>query len=243
MLPQVNIIRAKNADFLSFYEAAGISGVLTAHGVWDELTIQLSKTIIDTTKLTPVIFDIGANMGTFSVPIGRYIAERNGIIHAFEPQRIIYYQLCGNIFLNKMENIYAHNVALSNINRCEDVKPLNFSGAWNIGAYSLSSTNINEQPLSEKLERCVFKKLDDIKFDVQITLMKIDVEGMELEVLHGAREVFEKQYKPPVFFEFNSGDPKGPAVMQFLLSYGYKISKYADSDYLAQHADFPANII
>jgi hypothetical protein len=33
MLTQVNIIRAKNGDFISFNEAAGISGVLTSHGV------------------------------------------------------------------------------------------------------------------------------------------------------------------------------------------------------------------
>ena len=132
MLPQVNIIRAKNADFLCFYESAGISGVLAAHGVWDELTIHFAKTLIDGTPLKPVVIDVGANMGTFAVPIARHIEKLAGVVHAFEPQRIIYYQLCGNIFFNRIDNIFAHNFALSNADTISNVSPLDFNKSWNI---------------------------------------------------------------------------------------------------------------
>jgi hypothetical protein len=47
MIPQVNIIRVKNATLLCFNESAGISNVLAQHGVWHELTIHFAKTLIN----------------------------------------------------------------------------------------------------------------------------------------------------------------------------------------------------
>lgn len=243
MLPQVNIIRAKNANFLCFNESAGISNVLAQHGVWDEPTIHLAKTLINRTALKPFIFDIGANMGTFSIPIARHIENLMGTVYAFEPQRIIYYQLCGNIFLNRIDNIYAHNCALSNTEYIDYVKPLDFNKSWNIGGYSLSESTGNSQPLTEKFEKITFKLISDFDFDDQITLIKIDVEGMELEVLQGGLELISKNNFPPILFESNNGDPKGPLVLQLMIEMGYKISKYSDSDYLAQHPDFIAKMI
>jgi FkbM family methyltransferase len=243
MLPQVNIIRAKNADFLCFNESAGISNVLAQHGVWDELTIHFAKTLINKNSLKPVIFDIGANMGTFSIPIASYVENLMGTVHAFEPQRIIFYQLCGNIFLNRIDNIHAHNFAFSNIDSIIDVKPLDFNKSWNIGAYSLSESMGNVQPLTEKSEKVIFKSMNDCSLDDQLTLIKIDVEGMELEVLQGGLAFISKNNFPPILFEYNNGDPKGPFVLKLLTQMGYIISKYADSDYLAQHPESSAEMI
>src|SRR6202000_994051 len=78
MLPQVNLIRAKNGDFLAFYEKHGISRVLTEHGVWDELTVAIARTLVDMTDMTPTILDIGANLGTFTVALAKHIAPRGG---------------------------------------------------------------------------------------------------------------------------------------------------------------------
>ena len=234
MLPQVNIIRAKNGDFLSFYERAGISDVLTQYGVWDELTITLAKVLIDRTAAKPVIIDVGANMGTFSIPISKHIEMTEGVVHAFEPQRIIYYQLCGNIFLNRINNIYCHNIALSNIDLISDVKPLDFHKSWNIGGYSLAENTESPQPLNEKTEKISFKKMNDIELINTPTLIKIDVEGMELEVLQGGLNLIRSSNFPPIMFEYNEGDPKGPIVLQLLMGLGYQIKKYADSDYLGK---------
>lgn len=243
MLPQVNIIRAKNADFLCFNESAGISNVLEQHGVWDELTIHFAKTLINKNSFKPVIFDIGVNMGTFSIPIASYVGNLMGTVHDFEPQRIISYQLCGNIFLNRIDNIHAHNFAFSNIDSIIDVKPFDFNKSWNIGAYSLSESMGNVQPLTEKSEKVIFKSLNDCSLNDQIILIKIDVKGLELEVLQGRLAFISKNNFPPILFEYNNGDPKGPFVLQLLTQMGYKISKYAESDYLAQHPEFSAVMV
>ena len=243
MLPQVNIIRAKNADFLCFNESAGISNVLAQHGVWDEPTIHLAKTLINRIGLKLFIFDIGAKMYTFSIPIARHIENLMGTVHYFEPQRIIYYQLCGNILLICIDNIYAHNYALFNTEYINYIKPLDFNKSWNIGDYSLSESIGNAQLLTEKFEKITFKLISDFGFDDQITLIKIDVAGMELEVLKEGLKLISKNNFPPILFESNNGDPKGPLVLQLMIEMEYKISKYSDSDYLVQHPDFIAEMI
>jgi FkbM family methyltransferase len=234
MLPQVNIIRAKNADFLSFYERAGISGVLTAHGVWDELTINIAKNLINISTKNPNILDIGANMGTFSIPIAEHIIKRNGTIHCFEPQRIIYYQLCGNIFLNRLDNAYTHNIALSTENAQKEINTLDYHQAWNIGAFSLIP-GIDTQEITTIKEFCQFLKLDDFNINQPITLIKLDVEGMELEVLTGGMLKIQTDGFPPILFESRKNDHRTDLVFKLLKDIGYKFTQYADEDWLAQH--------
>ena len=216
MLPQVNLIRAKNADFLCFWESAGISGVLTAHGVWDELTIHLAKVLIDRTPSTPIILDVGANMGTFSIPIAKHIEGRSGLVHSFEPQRIVYYQLCGNVFLNRIDNVYTHNVALSDVDQYGHVKPLDYTKSWNIGAYSLGADNRDGQERGASQERISFVKLDDFGINPEITLIKIDVEGMELEVLKGGMKSIHKAVFRRCFLSTTRVTPRVPWSFSFL---------------------------
>jgi FkbM family methyltransferase len=241
MLPQVNIIRAKNGDFLSFYERAGISGVLTAHGIWDEATIHIAKALVDASSKKPVIFDVGANMGTFTIPLSHHILSRNGVLHAFEPQRVIYYQLCGNIFLNRVENAFAHKMALSTAVGEQEIDILNYHSAFNIGAYSLVPGKDNQEKNISK-EICIFSTLDNILNDLSISLIKIDVEGMEIDVLSGGIERLAANDYPPIIFESNNGDAKAQLVYELLTKLGYCIIKYAEEDCLAQHPKWDSEI-
>lgn len=241
MLPQVNIIRAKNGDFMSFFESAGISGVLTAHGVWDEPTIEISKALIDLVDRKPVVLDIGANMGTYSIAIARHIYLRGGIVHAFEPQRVVYYQLCGNIFLNRFDCVYAHNIALSNRKTLLEINPLDFHTAWNIGAYSLVP-GFDAQIHSNTCEYCQVDTLNDFPISDPVTLIKMDVEGMEMDVINGAFVFLEKNKFPPIFFESLEQDQRSQDVKISLADLGYDILQYANNDYLAQHRNWPSQI-
>jgi FkbM family methyltransferase len=241
MLPQVNLIRANNGDFLSFFERAGISGVLTAHGVWDELTIGIAKVLIDNSNKTPSILDIGSNMGTFAIPIGKYIQDKGGFIHCFEPQRIISYQLSGNIFLNRLDNAFVHRVALSDWTGWDEIQILDYNQAWNIGAYSLVP-NMDTQEKQKMKELVNFYRIDDYSSVAEITLVKIDVEGMELNVLKGGGYKLKENKYPPILFESLSGDPNAAAVMNILFDMGYKCSQYANEDWLAQHHAWDSEI-
>jgi FkbM family methyltransferase len=241
MTPKVNIIRAKHGNFLAFFEPRGISGVLTASGVWDEVTLSIAAKLIDSDPERPMVYDIGANMGTFTVPIARHIAPRSGKVFAFEPQRIVYYQLCGNLFLNRLDNVYAEKIALSDESGVRPIFPLDYAKAWNIGGYTLDSESDGQLRISDS-EPCEFQPLDNLAPPRQATLIKVDVEGMENIVFRGASEFLLRNAFPPIIFESWSGDPKAEEAITTLTKYGYDITRYAEHDCLAQHQSRPAII-
>jgi len=55
----------------------------------------------------------------------------------FEPQRIIYYQLCGNIVLNRLDNFRAFNQAVGDSDGDIEMPEINYENNVNIGAFSL----------------------------------------------------------------------------------------------------------
>jgi FkbM family methyltransferase len=237
-LPQVNIIRAQEGDYLSFFDKRGISAVLTAHGTWDPVSIALAKALVDIQPSPPIILDIGANMGTFTIPLAKHIGERGGYLHAFEPQRIVYYQLCGNVFLNRLNNVYVHQVAIGNQTKMCSIPALDFGEAWNIGAYSLVEGR-DSQLKSTLQDSCAFQKLDDIKFHDKISLLKVDTEGMELDVFRGANNLLQASGFPPILFEFWEGDKE---IFKLLSSLGYDCKQYGNEDWLAQNVTFATEI-
>jgi FkbM family methyltransferase len=48
------------------------------------------------------VLEVGANIGVFTVPLARFV-HPGGRVIAFEPQRIMYQMLCGNLALNAVD--------------------------------------------------------------------------------------------------------------------------------------------
>lgn len=80
---------------------------------------QYEKYMFDFLELNQIdcegkdIVDVGANNGSFAVDFSHLVGD-HGRVFSFEPQRIIYYQLCANVFLNGLDNVYCYNVAVGN---------------------------------------------------------------------------------------------------------------------------------
>jgi FkbM family methyltransferase len=159
-------------------------------------------------KLKPsgrtIVLDIGANIGTASVPI---CAENNFELIAVEPSKENAALLLKNIFTNKIKaKIYCYAL----VNKVTQNYIKLFINRGNTGANSLSSlwnpsVDLNDDRLVEfvpckTFDEIFFQKNIDVK---KIIISKIDVEGVEEDVLNGSRKFLELN-TAPILLEYRN---------------------------------------
>jgi FkbM family methyltransferase len=157
------------------------------------------------------VVEVGANIGLLTLPFARFVAPEGKVI-AFEPQRIVYQMLCGNLALNAITNVFGHNSAIGHEPGSITVPPVDYAKVGNFGGVSLRGRTEGEAvPLltidSLSLERCDF--------------MKIDVEGMELDVLQGAARTLAR-FRPRLYVE-NDRPENSPSLIRYLLALDYRL--------------------
>jgi len=164
-----------------------------------------------------------------------------------------FYQLCGNIFLNRLENIFPYHCAVGgDDSEIEIPKIFDYSACTNVGAFSINKTVVAsnrydfQQHLLRGKEVVQLRRLDSLQLP-EAGLIKIDVEGHELEVLRGGVELLRRSGYPPILFEMWDTETHPwyagarEDLLGFLASLGYsKIERISplEINYLAQH---PAN--
>lgn len=178
-----------------------ISHFLRNGNVWEQATLKISKYLIESIP-APILVDIGANLGAWSVPMGNHIRSSGGEIHAWEPQRQVYYQLCANLFINNLTHCFAHHQAIGERPGEIDVPVLDIMQDHNLGAVSLLPDifEIQGHQETENYEKVSLTTLDILALP-KADLVKIDVEGMEFEVLSGGKNWLRNVGYPPILFE------------------------------------------
>jgi len=171
-----------------------------------------------------VFWDVGANVGLFSL----YAAtlQPTAQILAFEPAAHNYASLCDNIVINGFTNIAPFSVALGQGNLAFDELHLSKveagSSIHHVGAKSpwAESEPVFRQP-------CVKVSIDSMVLDHGFpapTLLKIDVDGLELGILDGARTVLN-QVKS-VLVELDANDPSEiSAATNLLEQAGFRLTE------------------
>ena len=155
--------------------------------------IEKTIDIIHSLNLNPnhSIIDVGGADGTVSIMLSK--AFPNAKIYTFEPIQASFQQLSQNT--NTYPNIQINNLALGN-----KAQKLQMQIAERITSSSLFDINeeIEDKYLATNIkkkseEEIEVKRLDDIFDDNQIfNLIKLDVQGYELEVLKGGIEVLKQ---------------------------------------------------
>ena len=145
----------------------------------------------------PVILDVGANIGVHTLFFSS-IAGPRGKVHAFEAQRIVFQMLMGNLALNSIENVFGHGLALGRAPGTLKLPPVDYSRPWNFGGMSLATESPEpqfrhgtaEHAAADKNEIIPLITLDSLNLD-RVDFIKIDVEGMEEDVLRGAARTLD----------------------------------------------------
>ena len=147
-----------------------------------EPELQQILRLIGTLPPNCVVVDAGANIGLVSIPVAQAIRGKGGIVHAFEVQRMMFYALCGAAALNDLENLHVHHRGLGAAGAVLKVPRVDYGAAQDFGMVSLS-----EQEKISAYETVQISAIDELSLP-RLDFLKIDVEGMEIDVLSGARK-------------------------------------------------------
>lgn len=153
------------------------------------------KTIHERNKID-VFLDVGVNLGQTLIKIKNITPDVQ--YYGFEPNPACVYYVDYLMRINKLTNTHLSCLALGHIN---DYIDLHFKGMQDTRATLLANEDIvKELVLKKKVPVVPFDDLN-LMFDVSQTfVMKIDVEGYELEVFKGATKFIDK-YNPICVFE------------------------------------------
>jgi FkbM family methyltransferase len=165
------------------------------------------------------------------------MAQKCGLVYAFEPQRLVYQAMCANLALNQLTNVLAWQAAIGAAEGRIFVPNLNPREPANFGGVSMQST-----PTPEAV---VLLTLDGIGFP-RVDLLKIDVEGMELEVLMGAEKLIDR-HRPYIYVENDRRD-KSEALITWLHGQGYELywhmpPLYNSKNFAAEKLNVFTNIV
>jgi FkbM family methyltransferase len=135
--------------------------------------------------------DVGANVGAVALALAKYVGA-GGKVYAFEPGPPNQQRLRRNLALN---SVLAARVEVLECGVGERPGELWWAEeAGNPGNALLSEKGTHEIPVITLDDFLRERPLDRVDF------VKIDVEGMELQVMHGSRELL-RAFHPTLYFE------------------------------------------
>ncbi|MPV71567.1 FkbM family methyltransferase [Burkholderia sp. BE17] len=186
-----------------------------------------------------VAIDGGANIGVHTIEWARHM-HGWGRVLSFEAQEVIYYALVGNIALNNCLNARAKLAALGEHNGELIVPQPDYFAHASFGSLELRQQR-NTEDIGQRISydpsngtRVPMISIDSLGLE-RVDFFKLDVEGMEVDVLRGARHTLQT-LKPILAIEIIKSDQA--AITGMLDEFGYRYFP-AGMNLIAAHADDP----
>jgi len=187
------------------WESDYIQGMLAEKAVPYELPmLQAMRGVLNEGDL---VLDIGANIGNHTLYLAAVVGCR---VVAFEPNPILATPLQASIALNGLEERVS--LIRKGVGSAEAKAVFEESKPDNLGAQSLTLIDAADSS-DDNASAMDVVPLDGMTFEQPVKAIKIDVEGMELDVLKGAKRLIEKDL-PSLFIESHNEE-------QFLLIHGF----------------------
>jgi FkbM family methyltransferase len=174
-----------------------------------------------------VFIDVGANMGTHTLGIARHLGDR-GRVYSYEPQRLLFQMICGSLALNAVTNVFCMNEAVGAapgklaVPQFDYFRPMNF-GSVEFGVEQREKLDQVRGDDPSKADYVPVSTIDHLDLP-EVHVIKIDAEGMELEVLEGARKTLAR-CSPVLLVEHLKVDRE--RLLAVLKGAGYQVYHYA----------------
>lgn len=207
----------KSVDLVGFSENDYIyQKIKSSSGFYELALLSYMQSVLPKSSLEElVIFDVGGNIGNHSVFFGLFIADH---VVAIEPNEAVIPYLKRNLETNLSTDKFT-------------LFPVGLGASSSYGELALPiQNNIGSAKIEMVNQGSIrIQKLDDVFTDwvgcdvkhqsMRLSAIKIDVEGMELEVLKGGTQLLNDAH-PELFVEAAS-KVEFDSIAKFLLPYGY----------------------
>ena len=167
--------------------------------------------------------DVGANFGFYTAILSRTIPPTRKVL-SIEPDMVYFAYLTRNIRLNKCANTAALQVACwSTETSLSIARPI-------VGTALSSHVELRHKPDLPVIQGRPLDKVA-MEYDCHPSIVKIDVEGAEVEVLRGMEQILERD-KPTIVFE--ARERTVDDCRKILSRHGYRVQRMKDGNYLAE---------
>ena len=223
----------------------GVGFQLLEKGAYDPVDVELALHLIEARRRFHgdgvVAIDCGANIGVHAIEWATAMTGWGSVI-AIEAQERIYYALAGNIAINNCFNAIAMHAAVSSAPGIMRIPNPDYLTASSFGSLELkprANTEFIGQAIDYSDDKTV--AVQQISLDAmalpRVDLIKLDIEGMELEALEGARQLIET-CRPVVLVEQIKAGPE--PLRAWLEERGYRVVD-AGMNLLAIHRSDPTH--
>jgi len=186
-----------------------------------------------------VFYDIGANFGFFSVLVGRLVGT-SGMVYAFEPVPANALMVGRNACANGLSNIKVLRIALCREDGMGELLLAHHAGGAVLKSVGTPPPDLAGSVMVETASLDAFLARQHLK---PPNIVKIDVEGAEIEVLQGMQRVLNT-WGPTVVLELDDESrdacaEKVRVCKRFLHDLGYRteslLNSYPDGKWFVRH--------
>lgn len=220
----VRIAACRHGEIRYFSTDDTIGQALELYGEWAEADVHLMSQIV---RPGDIVIEAGANIGTHTLALAQIVGER-GCVHAFEPSPWAYSLLAANLASNGVTSVQTYQACVGAASGKLGFPMVSPRQITNLGAVGFHT--IESLPEAE-MRDCPLVSIDSLALS-RIDLIKIDVEGYELEVLEGAMASIAA-LRPTIFIETQNAVAArlgwggfAPAIIDRLRPLGYSFWHY-----------------
>lgn len=190
-------------------------------------TIKWLKTM----KPTDILFDVGANVGMYSI----YAGVRGVRVYSFEPEASNSYILNKNIARNKLsEKVTAFSFALADEEAVNVLKLTSFvpGSAHNTFGDNEAFNQTDWQAVFH--QGCFCTTLDNMVYKYHLPVpnfLKIDVDGIEAKIIKGAQKLLADDKLKSILIELNEDMEEDRWIKAMLEKNGFKVAATSKGDF------------
>jgi len=221
----------------------GIDFSIFIFGQFEKETSQAIRRLVTNNS---IVIDIGANIGAHTLPMAKLVGKK-GKVYAIEPTKYAYSKLTKNLLINKSlsKRVQSDQIMLINNDGKGKVKDLYSSWPLSVRSKDEKRHSVHQGVLRSisGAEENTLDSYVSINNITSLDLIKLDVDGNELDVLSGANNIL-KNLRPVIIMELAPSQYDNQndflKVVDILMSAGYR---YYSLDEAYQYPSEPYALI